>query len=228
MKLPMTNRLLTCCSFVHPGDRVIDVGTDHGYLGIHLLSKGIAQSVIASDIAEGPLTAATVNAAKYGFSDRMHFYLSDGLRSVPRDFDCMVCAGMGADTMMGILDAAQWLKERPYRLILQCQSRVPALREYLSREGYAITRETLAKDGKFLYSVMDVVYAPDMPRLTPADCWLSPALRDCGSDLLAAYCDRVLQNLSLTVRGMSRSGADASAFREIHDQIQIWREQIHG
>ena len=54
MKLPLSNRLLACCSFISPGDRVADVGCDHGYLGIHLLQNGIASSIIASDVNEQP------------------------------------------------------------------------------------------------------------------------------------------------------------------------------
>ena len=51
----LSNRLLTCCSYVNLGDRVADIGCDHGYLGIHLLLTGIARSVIASDIHSEPL-----------------------------------------------------------------------------------------------------------------------------------------------------------------------------
>ena len=41
----------------------------------------------------------------------------------------LVCAGMGADTMISILSAAPWLKDAHYRLILQCQSRyMPVMR----------------------------------------------------------------------------------------------------
>ena len=47
MKLPVSNRLQACCQFVRPGERVADVGCDHGYLAIHLLKSGIASSVIA-------------------------------------------------------------------------------------------------------------------------------------------------------------------------------------
>ena len=36
MKLPLSNRLLTCCGFVRPEDRVADIGCDHGYLGIYV------------------------------------------------------------------------------------------------------------------------------------------------------------------------------------------------
>ena len=30
MKLPLSDRLAACCAFVRPGDRVADVGCDHG------------------------------------------------------------------------------------------------------------------------------------------------------------------------------------------------------
>ena len=110
MKLPLSDRLLACAGFVRPGDRVADVGCDHGYLSIHLLQSGIARSCIASDVAEGPLQSAMRNARKFGVQENISFYLSDGVRNIPRDFDCMVCAGMGADTIISILEAATWLR----------------------------------------------------------------------------------------------------------------------
>ena len=102
MKLPLSNRLLTCCGFVRPGDRVADIGCDHGYLGIYLLQHKIASAVIAADVNASPLQCAKENALKFGVQDRMHPYLSDGVQQIPRDFDTMVCAGMGADTMISI------------------------------------------------------------------------------------------------------------------------------
>ena len=69
----LSNRLLACCGFVNPGDRVADVGCDHGYLGIHLLLTGKANSVIASDINPEPLASARRNAEKYGVSGKMSF-----------------------------------------------------------------------------------------------------------------------------------------------------------
>ena len=119
MKLPLSSRLLACAEFVPQGSRVADIGCDHGYLGIHLLTSGIASSMIESDINEGPLQSALHNAHKYGVADKMSFYLSDGVRNIPRDFDALVCAGMGADTMIHILDSAPWLKDRKYHMILQ-------------------------------------------------------------------------------------------------------------
>ena len=128
MNLPLSPRLLACAGFVAKGDRVAEVGCDHGYLSIYLLKNGIASFAIASDINRGPLQAAMQNAQKYGVADKMSFHLSDGVQKIPRDFDTLVCAGMGAATMISILEAAPWLKESQYRLILQCQIKTHLLR----------------------------------------------------------------------------------------------------
>ena len=207
MKLPLSNRLLTCCQFVRPGDRVADVGCDHGYLGIHLLQRGIASSVIASDVNEGPLRSAVANAHKFGVQARISFYLSDGVRQIPRDFDCLVCAGMGADTMISILEAAPWLRNSKYRLILQCQSKRPELRKYLARAGFSISRETLAQDGKFIYPVMEVVYCPS-PAPAPWEFYITPQLLADHSDLLPSFLCRVIGGLEDSAKGLQREGGE--------------------
>ena len=175
MKIPLSPRLQTCCSFVHNGDRVADIGCDHGYLGIYLLKNGIARSVIASDINKGPLESAIRNSEKFGVRDKMSFYLSDGVRNIPREFDTLVCAGMGGDTMISILEAAPWLKDSQYRLVLQCQSKNGTLRRYLTDNGWKILQEQIVKDGKFLYPVTEIIWQPG-ESLTPGQCYFPPAL----------------------------------------------------
>ena len=229
MKLPLSNRLLACCEFVKKGDRVADVGCDHGYLGIHLLQSGIASSVIESDVAEGPLQSAMRNAVKFGVKDKMTFYLSDGLKTVPRDFDCVVCAGMGADTIMSIIhDAAHWLKDPKYRLILQCQSKRPELRQWLYDEGFRIHRESLAKDGKFVYSIMEVVYDPGHG-ITPAETYITPQLLEDNHPLLPEYYERVMHGMNLTVKGMAHSGDEQlPVYEGILSDLEKLKEQIYG
>ena len=200
MKLPLSDRLLACCGFVHPGDRVADVGCDHGYLSIHLLQSGIASHVYASDVREGPLSSARRNAETYGITEKIDFFLSDGVQSLPRDFDTLVCAGMGGDTMVSILSAAPWLKSGAYRLILQCQSKTPMLRQYLSETGWEIFEETVLRDGRFLYTVMDVVWNPDASKLTVGQWHFPPALLKHKSPETAEYCHWVVDGLRLAVQ----------------------------
>ena len=198
MKIPISDRLLACAGFVAPGDRVADVGCDHGYLSIHLLTNGIAKSCIASDINEQPLLSALRNAEKYGVRDRISFHLSDGVRNIPRDFDTLVCAGMGGDTMIHILEAAPWLRNNQYRLILQCQSKTPMLRQYLSENGWRIAEETVLRDGRFLYTIMEVWWQPDYPKLTEAETYFPPALLENPSKEVPAYYKWVLGGLQLS------------------------------
>ena len=227
MKLPLSDRLLACCSFIRPGDRVADIGCDHGYLGIHLLKTGIARSVIAADVNEGPLQSAMRNAVKFGVRDKMRFYLSDGVRNIPQDFDVMVCAGMGADTIMSILSAAPWLRDSRYRIILQCQSKRPELRQWLYDAGFRINRETLAKDGKFVYSIMELVCDP-VHAITPAQTYITPRLLGDNHPLLPEYYERVLHGVRLTVDGMKRSGNDQlSIYEMILSDLEKLKEQIY-
>ena len=228
MKIPLSNRLLACCQFVNRGDRVADVGCDHGYLSIHLLTQGIAKSCIASDVAEGPLQSAMRNARKFGVKNKMEFYLSDGVRNIPRDFDTLVCAGMGADTMMSILDAAPWLKDSKYRLILQCQSKRPELRQWLYDEGFRINREALAKDGKFVYTVMEVIYDPGQG-ITPAETYITPQLLESNHPLLPEYYERVKSGMELTISGLERSNDDRlPIYRNILADLIKMEERIYG
>ena len=215
MKLPISDRLLACAGFVAQGDRVADVGCDHGYLSIHLLTEGIAKSCIASDINEQPLLSAVRNAEKFGVRDKVEFYLSDGVRNIPRDFDTLVCAGMGADTMVSILEAAPWLKSSQYRLILQCQSKTPTLRQYLSENGWRIAEETVLRDGRFLYTVMEIWWQPEYPKLTEAETYFPPALLENPSKDVPAYYKWICDGLRLSAPHQSEKAAVLTALEAL-------------
>ena len=207
--MQLSKRLLACSQFVHPGDRVADVGCDHGHLSIYLLKHHIAAAVIASDIGEGPLKSAVANAERFGVVDNIRFYLSDGVQSIPREFDTLVCAGMGGDTMISILEAAPWLGNPQYRLILQCQTRVHLLRQHLSQKGWCISDEITVRDGKFVYTVLEAVWQPDAQKLTAGQCYFSPPLLTRPTEETAEYFQRLLFSLRRAISGRGEN-ADAN------------------
>ena len=231
MKIPLSRRLLACSNFVCPGDRVADIGCDHGYLGIYLLTNNIASSVIAADINQQPLDSAFRNANKYGTAEKMKFYLSDGVKNIPRDFDTLVCAGMGADTIISILSSAPWLQSDAYRLILQCQSKTPVLRKFLSEGGWRITEESVLRDGRFLYTVMEVNWQPDYPKLTIGEWYFPPAILENPSKEVPEYYKDILFRLTRAING--RGETDASemviAYNELKSLAQTpelrWLEE---
>ena len=230
MNLSVSPRLLACCGFIQPNARVADIGCDHGYLGIYLLKNKIASSVIAADVNEGPLQSAIRNAEKFGVREQMTFYLSDGFRNIPRDFDVAVCAGMGADTMISILDAAPWLKDSRYGLILQCQSKTPMLRQYLSEKGWYIYKELVIRDGKFLYTVMKVHWKPGFP-LTCGECYFPPAIQENPSQEGLEYYRWVKNGLIKIIngRGPTADPVIVKALQELeelkHDPDLAWLKE---
>lgn len=229
MNIPLSRRLQVCAGFVSTGDRVADIGCDHGYLSIHLLHNGIAASVIAADINEMPLQSAMRNAEKFGVAEKIRFYLSDGVKSIPRDFDTLVCAGMGADTMISILQAAPWLRDRQYRLILQCQSKTQELRRYLSETGWQIRQESVLRDGRFLYTVMEVLWEPEAPRLTVGQWYFSPALSASGDPEVSEYYQQVLFRLNRAVKGQGQQADPimVQALQELEHDHRRLKEETH-
>ncbi len=217
MKLPISKRLLRCAELLPFCDTVADVGTDHGYLAIHLLQTGRCARVIASDLREKPLASAKNNAAAYGFSEApsgaIDFRLSDGLHNYkPGEFEALVLAGMGGDLITRILADAPWLEGGPYTLILQPQSAANELRRWLGERRWAIRRECLVRDGGFLYGVLSVCPAGGR-ELSPGEQYVSPALRREGDPLFPDYLARVTHALELTVRGITQSTDPADQAR---------------
>lgn len=228
MKLPISKRLLACCDFIPQGARVADVGTDHGYLAIHLLQTGIARWVYASDLRQGPLDRARENCAAYHVEEHVRFFLTEGVRDLPRDFDTLVCAGMGGDTIISILQQAPWLKTNAVSLVLQPQSGGNDLRRFLSQNGWQIQRETLCKDGRFLYTVLQARWGNPEP-LSPGEEYLSPALRSSGSPHLMAYCDSCIRSLEQTLAGLELAKTPVPQeqreyFRRALAELNTWRD----
>jgi len=182
---------------------VADVGTDHGYLAIYLLQSRRASRVLAADVAEQPLARARENARRFGVREGLSFHLCDGVRGLPRDFDVLLMAGLGAETMVGILRSGPWLRGGRYRLVLQCQSSQNELRQYLSEHGWEITREEPVRDGKFLYTVLEA--KPGCQSLTPGQHFASPALLASGSPLVGeylAFCRQAVEKVVLGLTGL--------------------------
>ena len=226
MKIPISDRLLCCASMVRTGSRVADIGCDHGYLGIHLLLEGIADYVAASDLRPQPLEKAKINAAQYATADRMEFSVADGLAAIdPAKVDTIVCAGMGGDSIAAILEAAPWVSDPAYTLILQPQTSGNDLRRWLGDNGFAIEEEKLVRDSGFLYFTIRAKYGRGVP-LSPGEQYLSKALLSCGSELLPEYFDRILTALEKTVAGISRSRkeTDRERIRYYQDALSQVRE----
>lgn len=155
----ISNRLTTAAALVTQGYTLADVGTDHGYIPIYLLQQEKIPSAIAMDINEGPLKRAKEHIALYGLQAYIQTRLSDGVAALkPGEVEAVLIAGMGGGLVMHILQDGEQVCRTAKELILQPQSEIERVREFLREEGYTILAEDMVyEDGKF-YPMMKVQY----------------------------------------------------------------------
>ena len=162
----LSPRLQMVADFVPPCACAADIGTDHGYLPVWLLQNGVIQSAIAADIHAGPLANARQSAAAYDLEEHFRFVQADGLQfSGVQAADVITIAGMGGETICAILAAAPWLRDGK-QLVLQPQSKVPELTDWLWRNGFTIEDAALCRDAGKRYLVLRVLGQPAVQTYT--------------------------------------------------------------
>ncbi len=154
----LSNRLLAVASAVTPGNRVADIGTDHGYVPIYLVQKERIPSAIAMDVNKGPLERAARHIREQGLESRISTRLSDGLTQLgSHEADTVILAGMGGDLICRILWKRRDLLEEQPELILQPQSEWFKVRHSLHDLGYRILKEWFLKDEGKYYVVIKAI-----------------------------------------------------------------------
>lgn len=153
----ISDRLKTAASLVREGVVLADVGTDHGYVPIYLLEQKKIRRAIAMDINKGPLERAREHIHLYGMDAYIQTRLSDGVAALEKgEADSILIAGMGGGLVMHILEAGKEVCQAAEELILQPQSELSGVREYLTENGYSINAERMVfEDGKY-YPMMRV------------------------------------------------------------------------
>lgn len=157
----LSRRLMTIASFVEPGSRIADIGTDHGFLPIYLVQRGVISHAVAMDIRKGPLDRAREHVEETGLAGEIETRLSDGLENLePGEADTVIIAGMGGPLILEILDRGMKVVPTIKRFILSPQSDWSGFRKGLRKLGFVQCREEMVyEDGKY-YLVTEVQYRP--------------------------------------------------------------------
>ena len=162
--MELSKRLYAVAGLVTEGASVADIGTDHGYVPIYLVERGIASKVIAMDVNQGPLNRARMHIVGHGLGERIETRLSDGLARIrPGEVDTVIVSGMGGPLTIRILQEGKEVADQLNALILQPQSEICRVRRFLTENGYRIEQEDMVlEDGKY-YPVMRVVHGTKEP-----------------------------------------------------------------
>ena len=156
--MQLSLRLSAIADMVTTGNRLVDVGCDHGYLPVYLIQQKKIPSAIAMDVRKGPLSRAKEHIRQYGLEEYIQTRLSDGLGNLKAgEGDTLVIAGMGGPLMERILTDGQSVRDSFSEMILQPQSDIPHFRRFIQSQGFQIVEEKMVEEeGKF-YPMMRVV-----------------------------------------------------------------------
>ena len=197
----LSKRLEVVASFVNDNSKVIDIGCDHGLLSIYLVNKYKNVKVIASDINENALSSAITNIKKEKLENRIETRLGSGLDVVKADeIDTIVIAGMGANTIVGILKYSTSKLSDVNNIIIQSNTDLYFLRKNMISMGYYIDDEELVLDKNIIYTV--IVFKKGRKRYSYKELYLGPILLDKNSELFRKKCDKELKTITMILNNI--------------------------
>ncbi len=150
----LNQRLLALSAFIHDNESIIDVGCDHGLLGIYLCLNRNNINVISSDIKKKPLDMALANTYKYHLEKQIKIKLGDGLSTIEDNTKTVVISGMGGISIVNILKD---IEKYPHvqKLVLSPNNDFSYMRGMVNKLGYEIVQEKLIYERKKYYLISE-------------------------------------------------------------------------
>ena len=199
--------------------RVIDVGCVHAQLCALLVTEYGVEHAFASDIRPGPLENARRTIAELGLESRITPVLSDGLDAFgPGDGDTVIIAGMGGEEMTLILSRAPWAGDNGGQVILQPMTNIPKLRQWLAENGYHVKKERVIKEGRKVYTAMNIQKGADESGAREYAYLFGTALLQ--DPLWPLYKEKLLTKYGASARGQEQAGLSDTPEQRIFRLLQ--------
>ena len=207
---------------------VCDVGSDHGDLPLSLLQMKKSPRVIVTDLNPLPLSRAKKNIENAGYLELAQFVLTDGIEEViPFDPDVFVIAGMGGETIAGILDRALSRLCVGMRFVLQPMTKVSVLREFLYENGFLIQNERIIYENHKFFPVLWVEYdAVKRLEKQKFSCVGEHVILD-RSEETKLYFEKLLKQINQKICGKKKANADISQEEIEKNQLELLVKEFY-
>ena len=136
--MKLSKRLQAITEFIPENSNVIDVGCDHALVSIYLNKYKNCQ-VLGTDISKNCIEKAKENIKKYNANIKVK--VTNGLENIELDNQIIIIAGMGAHTILKILN-----KKITNDLVICSHNDIPLLRKKMYQKGYHIVKEKVIFD----------------------------------------------------------------------------------
>ena len=147
-------RLLDIINLIDKNKKVIDIGTDHGLVPLYLAKNGISKEILATDISEKSLDKLR-SALTPELETKISTKVTDGFKGITEDENQVaVIAGMGANTIIDIIDQSLDFAHNLDYMILASNINTEKLRVHLIDNGFEIINDFLTYDNGKYYDII--------------------------------------------------------------------------
>ncbi|MHC6226318.1 tRNA (adenine(22)-N(1))-methyltransferase [Pseudomonas sp. X10] len=152
----LSMRLERVAAHVPAGARLADIGSDHGYLPVALMRRGIIEAAVAGEVALTPFCSVERTVRENGLEQRIAVRLANGLAAIELEdgITAISICGMGGETIRDILDSGKARLSGQERLVLQPNGGGQPLRQWLMENGYRILCEEVLRENRFDYEII--------------------------------------------------------------------------
>lgn len=233
--MELSSRLEALLAVIDPHDVLADIGTDHAFLPIELIRRGVCRKVIACDVGAGPLQRAEEHVKEAGLEGRIETRLADGLLGLcPGEAEAVVIAGMGGALMASILEKAEGtgVLEGLKQLVLQPQSEYEKVRTAMQNLGFTAVKESMVEDRGKYYWIISSVRNKD-PKLACPSSQIRPWAARYGTlmpgskdPVFLSYMERQIRKTELLLKELEGKEGAAAALRreELQKELQDLNE----
>lgn len=203
-----TPRIDLLCRLSEPYITIADIGCDHAYVSIHLARMG--KSVIASDIAEGPISKARKNILAFGLENKIDIRLCGGLSGLKKgEAEEIIIAGMGGNIISEILRDGMEIAKESKVLFLQPMTSPEVLRKFLYENDFLIKEEHLVKEDRRIYTIMEVCTG-ETENFCEFDCFVSKQIaKNINLPLYREYAKKIYKKFEKIISGLEKSESKA-------------------
>lgn len=207
----LSMRLERVAAQVPHGARLADIGSDHAYLPVALVRRGIVVAAVAGEVAVTPFHAAERTVRENDLQQRIVVRLANGLDAIESadGITAISLCGMGGETIRDILDAGKARLSGQERLILQPNGGEEPLRRWLMEHGYRIGYEEVLLENRFDYEIIVADFAGSVT-YTQEQLYFGPLLMQERSLAFVAKWQRRLRLKQRTLNHFSRASQSVS------------------
>ncbi|MCR4793118.1 MAG: class I SAM-dependent methyltransferase [Lachnospiraceae bacterium] len=229
----LSDRLESIIELIPRGCACADIGCDHGFVSIELVSRGICPRVYGMDLREGPLERARENVRAAGLEESITLMLSDGFEKLePGMVKTAVIAGMGGTLITDIIEKGMKVVEQMDEFVVQPQSNIPEFRNHLRLKGFEIVRNNVIRDAGKYYFPMKIRYTGRCDEsaalgITPEDRYGADLIREDRG--LSEYLEYEMNSMEkILERLLSEEGDHEERVRDIRSLMELNRKIYSG